>query len=427
MTVFFWLAEVVNQKVNIPRTPKYEQSGENIWQSCATLSGHGVFRNNNFYFIADIDENQHKSINIEDLIFLNDEFRIYLQRQSDYTFFDPTMEDLLPHLTAIFKKHLAEIFVQPPTSYSFIPRPVIEAKIRRPYIPRRSRLKEQEQKSPTSLVTEFCFAQDQGQREYMEDTYINYEKKETKTNFYAVCDGHGGVEVAKKLSEELAPFLYEQMIKHGIITELSDYSDKPNNITPELILSWKVRLEYFFEAFDFIKFFGPEFGSVGSTCCMIISQGSLKGPKRIIIILNLGDSRALIVSDNNNILFTTRDQKPTNPDEKIRIKIKGGKLVNNRIFGNLAVARAFGDNQLKPAVGFTPQVDILIPDNNNEVNEKRGFIGSDGIFDILSNEDILNIYLKNKNNICQEIINQVKSKKSPYVKLDNLTIISFPL
>jgi serine/threonine protein phosphatase PrpC len=53
----------------------------------------------------------------------------------------------------------------------------------------------------------------------------------------------------------------------------------------------------------------------------------------------------------------TEDHKPTREDEQKRIRDAGGFVINNRVMGELAVSRAFGDAEFKKGI----QVALLLP------------------------------------------------------------------
>lgn len=79
----------------------------------------------------------------------------------------------------------------------------------------------------------------------------------------------------------------------------------------------------------------------GSTAAVaVIVDGDL-------IIGNLGDSEAILVKSRPNnsleIVNLTTIHKPTQPDEQQRIEKLGGKIYSGRVYGTLAVSRAFGD------------------------------------------------------------------------------------
>lgn len=47
----------------------------------------------------------------------------------------------------------------------------------------------------------------------------------------------------------------------------------------------------------------------------------------------------------------TLDHKPAREDESKRIRDAGGFVINNRVMGELAVSRAFGDSEFKHGIG----------------------------------------------------------------------------
>lgn len=49
-------------------------------------------------------------------------------------------------------------------------------------------------------------------------------------------------------------------------------------------------------------------------------------------------------------LLLTQDHKPTREDEAKRIREAGGFVINNRVMGELAVSRAFGDVDFKRGI-----------------------------------------------------------------------------
>ena len=82
--------------------------------------------------------------------------------------------------------------------------------------------------------------------------------------------------------------------------------------------------------------------STGSTCVASI----IDTENRKMYLINLGDSRAVLIEDGE-FKFATTDHKPSTTSEFKRIKEIGGNVQNNRVQGLLAVSRAFGDYYLK--------------------------------------------------------------------------------
>ena len=99
----------------------------------------------------------------------------------------------------------------------------------------------------------------------------------------------------------------------------------------------------------------------GSTCTAVLVTPTH------YVFSNLGDSRAVlahgskacihappIASDSTihcspslQVVYATKDHKPSLAVERNRIKAAGGMVMNERVDGGLAVSRAFGDFDYK--------------------------------------------------------------------------------
>lgn len=66
----------------------------------------------------------------------------------------------------------------------------------------------------------------------------------------------------------------------------------------------------------------------------------------VLYCANIGDSRA-IASINGKVEALSQDHKPSNEHELKRIMAAGGWVDCNRVNGNLALSRAFGDFSFK--------------------------------------------------------------------------------
>jgi len=65
-----------------------------------------------------------------------------------------------------------------------------------------------------------------------------------------------------------------------------------------------------------------------------------------IYIANCGDSRAVLCHGGIPVA-STKDHKPTDPEEKARIEAAGGMVIGTRVQGILAVSRSLGDIEPK--------------------------------------------------------------------------------
>ena len=251
----------------------------------------------------------------------------------------------------------------------------------------------------TEIIKGYAFNSSIGKiRDYNEDA-ITVTKVDLNNNnnfyFFGVYDGHGGKGCSTYLRENL----------HNNIKEFSISGIKQAiQITEE-----KFKVE------QALKENGELNDSSGSCGIMAMIQGNK------CIIANVGDSR-LVLFKNGKLFFATEDHKPNTETEKRRIKLAGGEIYQTMTLfplrqngkeieppwrvlpGRLSVSRTFGDIEAKETkFGGIPGVVLALPDINEiELDDDFNFmvIGCDGIFDVLSNDEILEcikIVLKEKN------------------------------
>lgn len=84
-----------------------------------------------------------------------------------------------------------------------------------------------------------------------------------------------------------------------------------------------------------------------TTCVILITQDK-------IYCANSGDSRG-VLCNNKKAIALSEDHKPDNELEKNRIDKAGHMVEDNRVDGNLALSRAFGDFQYKDNKNFSPE------------------------------------------------------------------------
>ena len=213
--------------------------------------------------------------------------------------------------------------------------------------------------------------------------------------YLGVCDGHGifGQDISSYLVNNLPQNLNTDLLNQNINNISSEKLDKiePNIETSFIQTNIKLNTD---ERIDSTY--------SGSTCASIIYT-----PKKLITI-NVGDSRCILGKYNNENWFPkvlTRDHKPNLPDEFERIISSGGKVEPYRdSYGNyagpdrvwkkdndvpgLAMSRSFGDE-----IGH--EVGVIVNPEINEyefVNEDKFIvIASDGIWEFISNEEVVNI------------------------------------
>ena len=158
---------------------------------------------------------------------------------------------------------------------------------------------------------------------------------------------------------------------------------------------------------------------VGSTATVILiyeENINLKQEK-YIACANVGDSKSYIITEDS-IKKISKDHNCNNKNEIERIKKKGGIIFNKRVFGTLMLTRSIGDREMKDyGVCPTPSVNIIkILDNF-----KFCVIASDGVWDVISEEELFCIFKENLS--CQELSKKIIDISLEKNSMDNLSCI----
>ena len=285
-------------------------------------------------------------------------------------------------------------------------------------------------------------SEDEGIPKINQDSFIALSKVNNIEDFniFAVLDGHGphGHLVSKYVSENLV----KNIISNPAIKTLLDIETiyltlKQNNY--RIIKQSFISIDYNIRNCNF------DVNDSGTTCVLLIILGNH------LICANVGDSRAIaIYSENNdpnlsklNIVPLSIDFKLEISEEKNRIIRAGGKvdkLKNSmgegagplRVFKpgkdypGLAMSRSIGDAIAK-TLGVIAEPGII----EYNLNEKIKFIvlGSDGIWEFLSNEEVKNIgkifYLNcEASDLCEELYsNSLIKWKCNDSSVDDITVI----
>ena len=138
----------------------------------------------------------------------------------------------------------------------------------------------------------------------------------------------------------------------------------------------------------------------GSTVCMVIIIG------KKLICANTGDSRGILVSERNRVTALSNDHKPEVEAERARIMLNGGRVAKANDFGvelgpfrvwlkeeaypGLAMSRSIGDFCAK-AAGVIHDPEIM--QFGIFSNAKFVVLGSDGLWDCLSNVEVADLVL----------------------------------
>ena len=164
-------------------------------------------------------------------------------------------------------------------------------------------------------------------------------------SFFGVFDGHGGNQASSYLAQTLHVSIAENLLNVSP-NLLKLYDDSPTPSSNLLGQMDKIVIELLKTTFvktdsDFItKSLTPQHGSTATTALILGNR---------LYCANVGDSRTLLCR-NFQAYPLSDDHKPSREDEFNRIRQAGGFVINNRVMGELAVSRAFGDVDFKRGI-----------------------------------------------------------------------------
>lgn len=213
------------------------------------------------------------------------------------------------------------------------------------------------------------------------------------TSLFGIFDGHGGNDVVKYIKDRVP-----EIIK-GYINDLCPIE--------------KCFMNSFNKIDEELKFYDSEY--TGSTATIVLIKDNM------IYCANVGDSRAYIIYDNS-IKQISVDHKCSIPSEAERIISMGGKITKNRVQGQLVLSRSLGDLYCKKyGVSNVPDISV----NKIDYNIKYVVIASDGVWDVVDENTVLNMSKSNKNadQFCKELVDLSIKKETK----DNVSciVISF--
>jgi len=223
------------------------------------------------------------------------------------------------------------------------------------------------------------------QNEDKHDIKINIgdtDNKLGRINYYGVYDGHGGKEVSQYLFDNLSKYFMPKDVKYPLTKEyvIKIYDHLQNNLG---------RTEYAYHT--------------GSTALVAVQFKYLN--QNYLNILNTGDSRCILCRDNIAVSLT-KDHKPSWPEERARIEQIGGKITFDGFdwrIKDLSVSRAFGDIDSTPFVTHRPDIYRYKLDKY----DKFFVLACDGLWDVLSNQDVANFVL----DYCYDITTNTRINK----------------
>ncbi|CAF2616123.1 unnamed protein product [Rotaria sp. Silwood2] len=253
----------------------------------------------------------------------------------------------------------------------------------------------------------FGFGTMQGWRKTHEDFHkhlIPFDNQHWKNwSYFAIFDGHCGVDTAKNAARFLDKYLLESFNQCQSNIDLHQFH--------KIIKNTFIHLDK--NLMEVVK------DHSGSVCI-----AALISPKSAFLI-NIGDCRGIIISKDGQILSATKDHKPDVRKEQERIRKAGGHITKPknsvlRVEDKLAMTRALGDYSLdKNVIPALPDV-IEYPRDSSAAYL---IIASDGIWDVMSNEQVASfISQRASNTTLDDIISQLFDYCLQQQSTDNMTI-----
>jgi protein phosphatase PTC1 len=243
-------------------------------------------------------------------------------------------------------------------------------------------------------------------RNSMEDFCKIIDKFSSDVNrgFFSLYDGHGGTEIVKYVKDRM-PEVFGKFLQ-----ESNQNSEKSLLFT-------------FQKVDDEIKLMSNS-ENIGTTACICyITRESdiISGSKKVLYCANVGDTRCILVS-SSEVKRLSYDHKCIDEAEANRIKKAGGAVFNGRVFGQLALSRAIGDHSMKK-YGVIPTPHI----KKHVINDRDKYVvlASDGVWDVISEDDIFNMAQDSSNS--NELSDTIIRKAVENGSRDNITCVVIKL
>ena len=265
-----------------------------------------------------------------------------------------------------------------------------------------------------NCVLEYSFREDQNidSEILMEDKSKSIENFNNDKNqmIFEIFDGHGGDEMSTYLQNNLAQIYKQNLLlsKGNIILGLKNaFQDADDEMRGQLNIEG--------------------LGSTG-TLVHVIWEGE---DDLAVYSANVGDSRVCLISPEH-IIRLSYDHRTSDEKEKKRILEAGMEIIDDRICGTLMLTRIFGNYEYKENEDNDSDKKGLICEPfiskiNIDLNIENQFLilASDGIWDILSEEEIQQIIQKynETQKICSMIIKKCIRKSA----WDNMSIFAVKL
>eukprot|EP00505_MAST-04D_sp_SCG-Rhode-Island_P001308 Stramenopile-MAST_4_protein_1308 len=250
-----------------------------------------------------------------------------------------------------------------------------------------------------------------GYRRTMEDEHVSSltlrcQQSLPPSKFFGVFDGHGGGECSKYLKRHMISEI--ELALNGL--KLDSTGLVSDDLIKEVLFDTFLKVDE-----DFLRKCAEEhYSNVGSTVTSVLVVGNR------LYCANTGDART-VLSRGGVAVPLSRDHKPGEESEERRINDAGGKVFSSRIYGVLAVSRAFGDADFKLGCEWLREYNVtanlVLADPEIEVtqltdNDEFIILACDGLWDVMSNQDAVD-WVSNQiccGKSCEEIAKDLCNK-----------------
>eukprot|EP01060_Flectonema_neradi_P010635 TRINITY_DN1772_c1_g1_i1.p1 TRINITY_DN1772_c1_g1~~TRINITY_DN1772_c1_g1_i1.p1 ORF type:complete len:469 (+),score=101.01 TRINITY_DN1772_c1_g1_i1:113-1519(+) len=220
----------------------------------------------------------------------------------------------------------------------------------------------------------------QGWRANNEDALCISGSLENNPEIAVACvlDGHGGDKVSEFVGLQFAGVIDKCLTGMKATPEVLE-SEKFKEALCESFLSMDNLVE------SEVK--SEHSGSCGTTANLLVFT------RTHYLTANAGDSRC-VLSRSGKAIELSRDHKPDSPREGKRVVAAGGRVLDGRVEGLLAVSRAIGDFDFKQAGSLSQSEQAVSPAPDVTVTQRQpddDFViqACDGIWDCMTSEEVV--------------------------------------
>eukprot|EP00339_Tiarina_fusa_P023314 CAMPEP_0117082508 /NCGR_PEP_ID=MMETSP0472-20121206/58108_1 /TAXON_ID=693140 ORGANISM="Tiarina fusus, Strain LIS" /NCGR_SAMPLE_ID=MMETSP0472 /ASSEMBLY_ACC=CAM_ASM_000603 /LENGTH=362 /DNA_ID=CAMNT_0004810787 /DNA_START=1697 /DNA_END=2783 /DNA_ORIENTATION=- len=250
---------------------------------------------------------------------------------------------------------------------------------------------------PESTTFSFSWAETRGRRPDQQDGIAIIKSIQGQNLHYlGLYDGHGGT-----VSSEVTTTILHQIFIDQL-NRLTLNSFSPDAVVPLFYSSFMVLQ-------DELQKHAVNDGTAANVVLLTNTH---------IFCANAGDSRSILIR-NGEAYPLSIDHKPEDPVERKRIELAEGFVSESkRVNGVLALSRAIGDCDLRPAITCEPDVSVT------QITPEDSFLimACDGLWDMVTSDDVADLVRGVET--AEEIV--VKLRDIAYVlgSTDNISVVA---